>query len=53
MVKSADAIARLLNISYLNNSALAHVIGDYFEDCSSHVAEEVGSISDDFPETET
>ena len=54
MAKSADDIARRLNISDLDNSALADVIGDYFEDCSSHDAEEVESISEeDFPEAGT
>ena len=54
MAKSADDIARLLNISDLDNSALADVIGDYFEDCSSHNAKEVESISEeDFPEAGT
>ena len=53
--KSADDIARLLNVSYLDNSALADVfIQDYFEDCSSRDAEEVESISEeDFPEAGT
>ena len=53
MARSADDIARLLNVSNLDNSALADVIADYFEDCSSRDAEEVGSISKDFPETGT
>ena len=52
--KSADDIARLLNVSYLDNSALADVSQDYFEDCSSRDAEEVESISEeDFPEAGT
>ena len=46
-------IARPLNVSDLDNSTLADAIGDYFEDCSSRNAEEVGSISEDFPETGT
>ena len=51
MDKSADNIACLLNVSYLNNSVLANAISDYFEDCSPRDAEEFGSISKDFPET--
>ena len=52
--KSADDIARLLNVSGLDNSALADVIQDYFKDCSSRDAEEVESISEeDFPEAGT
>ena len=53
MARSADNIAHLLNVSNLDNSALADIIADYFEDCSSRDAEEVGSISEDFPETGT
>ena len=30
MAKSADDIARLLNVSDLDNSTLADIIGDYF-----------------------
>ena len=51
MAKSADDITRPLNISELDNSTLADVIGDYFEDCRSRDAEEVGSISENFLET--
>ena len=51
MVKNNDDIAHLLNVSYLDNSALADVIRDYFEDCSPCDAEEIGFISEDFPET--
>ena len=53
MARGADDIARLLNVSNLDNSALADVIADYSEDCSSRDAEEVGTVSEDFPETGT
>ena len=53
MAKSADDIARSLNVSDLDNSALADAIRDYFEDCSLHDAEGVGSISEGFLETGT
>ena len=53
MAKGADDIARPLNVSDLNNSALADAIGDYFEDCSLRDAEGVGSISEGFLETGT
>ena len=51
--KSADDISRLLNVSDLDNSALADAISDYFEDCSLRDAEGVGSISEGFLETGT
>ena len=51
VAKSADDITLLLNVSDLDNSALADATGDYFEDCSLHGTEEVGSISEDCPET--
>ena len=53
MAKSADDIARSLNVSDLDNSALADAIRDYFEDCSLRDAEGVGSISEGFLETGT
>ena len=53
MAKSADDIARPLNVSDLDNSALAYTIGDYFEDCSLRDAEGVGSISEGLLETGT
>ena len=53
MAKSADDIARPLNVYNLDNSALADAIGDYFEDCSLRDAEGVGSVSEDFLETGT
>ena len=53
MVKSADDITRLLNVSDLDNSALANAIRDYFEDCSLRDAERVGFISEGFLETGT
>ena len=53
MAKSADDIARSLNVSDLDNSALADTIRDYFEDCSLHDVEGVGSISEGFLETGT
>ena len=51
MAKSADDIARQLNASDPDNSALADAIVDYFEDCSLCDAEGVGSISEGFLET--
>ena len=53
MAKSADYIACPLNISDLDNSALADAIGDYFENFSLRNAEGVGSISEGFLETGT
>ena len=51
IAKSADDIARSLNVSDLDNSALADAICDYFEDCSLCDAQGVGSISEGFLET--
>ena len=51
MAKSADDIARLLNVFDLDNSTLADIIGDFFEDCRSRDTEEVGCISENFLET--
>ena len=45
MAKTADDIARPLNVSDLDNSALADAIGDYFEDCSLRDAEGVALLA--------
>ena len=53
LAKSADDIARSLNVSDLDNSALADAIRDYFQDCSLRDVEGVGCISEGFLETGT
>ena len=53
VTKRADDITRPLNVSDLDNSALADAIGDYFDDCNLRDTEGVGSISEGFLEIGT